>query len=583
MPYFLKQVGKKYFVVDTSGKQYSKKPLPKARAERQLKALHINTGHGLYGGKLEETWPMIKDHLDQVTTQVVNPVDPTKKGFALLSKSEQKKELEKQLTGVIQELIPLFDEENEQRTLITRGHTYIGKILSSGFSSPEMYETKEQLAEIAKKPIGHIIGNVRASSDIPVFRRTPMPEHLKGINPSDARYYYTSRSTEKPMSTEEDVQLPPTSRERMLAQLLEINRRTGQYYNDLIQAGYTAALTPAEVKARDEAQAKATSGKGRYSEPDTHILIGDYLKGSGTGKWTALINALARMYNIPKVLVDSTIALNDRKTGPQRFNAKKQNILSQFSDYLNPTVVSEIRDLDESDPNSVSDYANTIDGRIDLGLSLRSVNTVNPLQVSVATTNPLSGRGRRKIRGGLSRELLEQIVTETGNKIANDENPEKWLGYNQEMFKRIVAHLDTTQQEKRNEILGLISELMRQAEVSISKGFKEGFFKMDTWNLFVTLLGLNEASAREQSLRNKSGKLALDSSARRHAQQEVEAFVEPEEGNVQVQAQESDRTSYAPQQSRTGQGKIKFVKKYLRGQGLPATKKIYQKFVILWM
>jgi hypothetical protein len=41
-------VGKKYYVEDTSGKRYSKNPLPKARAERQMKALHINTGHGLY-------------------------------------------------------------------------------------------------------------------------------------------------------------------------------------------------------------------------------------------------------------------------------------------------------------------------------------------------------------------------------------------------------------------------------------------------------------------------------------------------------------------------------------------------------
>ena len=59
MPYFLQKVkGNKYFVVDTSGKQYSKKPLSKLRAEKQKTALHINTGHGLYGGiaiKMDKT------------------------------------------------------------------------------------------------------------------------------------------------------------------------------------------------------------------------------------------------------------------------------------------------------------------------------------------------------------------------------------------------------------------------------------------------------------------------------------------------------------------------------------------------
>jgi hypothetical protein len=51
MPFFLQKVkGNKYFVVDTSGKRYSKKPLSKTRAEKQLTALHIHTGHGLYDG-----------------------------------------------------------------------------------------------------------------------------------------------------------------------------------------------------------------------------------------------------------------------------------------------------------------------------------------------------------------------------------------------------------------------------------------------------------------------------------------------------------------------------------------------------
>lgn len=47
MPYSLEKVGKKYYVVDTSGRRYSKKPLSLVKAKKQITALHIHTGHGL--------------------------------------------------------------------------------------------------------------------------------------------------------------------------------------------------------------------------------------------------------------------------------------------------------------------------------------------------------------------------------------------------------------------------------------------------------------------------------------------------------------------------------------------------------
>ena len=52
MPYFLKKArGKdKYYVMDNSGRKYSHEPIPLARANKQLKALHIHTGHGRGGG-----------------------------------------------------------------------------------------------------------------------------------------------------------------------------------------------------------------------------------------------------------------------------------------------------------------------------------------------------------------------------------------------------------------------------------------------------------------------------------------------------------------------------------------------------
>ena len=54
MPYFLKKArGKdKYYVMDNSGRKYSHEPIPLARANKQLKALHIHTGHGR-GGALD--------------------------------------------------------------------------------------------------------------------------------------------------------------------------------------------------------------------------------------------------------------------------------------------------------------------------------------------------------------------------------------------------------------------------------------------------------------------------------------------------------------------------------------------------
>jgi hypothetical protein len=78
MPYFLEKVkGKrnKYYVMDTSGKVYSKEPLPLARAEKQIKALHINTGHGLCGGSLFGNYnhePLMHESSQHVTIPMIH-------------------------------------------------------------------------------------------------------------------------------------------------------------------------------------------------------------------------------------------------------------------------------------------------------------------------------------------------------------------------------------------------------------------------------------------------------------------------------------------------------------------------------
>ena len=43
MPYHIKKVKGGYKVKDNKGKAYSKKPMPKSRAEKQKKALQIRT------------------------------------------------------------------------------------------------------------------------------------------------------------------------------------------------------------------------------------------------------------------------------------------------------------------------------------------------------------------------------------------------------------------------------------------------------------------------------------------------------------------------------------------------------------
>jgi hypothetical protein len=272
--------GNKYFVVDTSGKRYSNKPLSKTRAEKQKTALHINTGHGLYGGKLSETWPMIEDHLNQLSAQV---------GFHSMSPEEQHKYLTDQFKTVLLEMIHLIDEKHEKKKLITRGTTHIRKILSGTFT-PDVQQQEliqEGLSEVARQPVHEIIG--APGGDVPVFKKLHISEHpsVSGnkFNPADFRNYYQQSETNEPYPTEEDaVQLPPTTREQMLEQLVSINRRTGEYYDELMKNGYDGALTPAQVKERDRLQAlNKSSGKGagKFSEPDQHINTEHSLNGSG--------------------------------------------------------------------------------------------------------------------------------------------------------------------------------------------------------------------------------------------------------------------------------------------------------------
>jgi hypothetical protein len=97
MPYSIKKApnGKGYFVMDTTGRKYSRKPLSLTRAKKQMTALHINTGHGL-GDIIMPKKAFIKEH--KKLLGVLSSQDPKQLKEEY---DEQRKELQKVLKGGI--------------------------------------------------------------------------------------------------------------------------------------------------------------------------------------------------------------------------------------------------------------------------------------------------------------------------------------------------------------------------------------------------------------------------------------------------------------------------------------------------
>ena len=95
MPYSIKKAPKSkgYFVMDTTGRKYSIKPIPLARAKKQLTALHINTGHGL-GDIVMPKKAFIKEH--KKLLGVLSSQDPKQ---LKAEYEEQSKELKKVTKG----------------------------------------------------------------------------------------------------------------------------------------------------------------------------------------------------------------------------------------------------------------------------------------------------------------------------------------------------------------------------------------------------------------------------------------------------------------------------------------------------
>jgi len=142
-------------------------------------------------------------------------------------------------------------------------------------------------------------------------------------------------------------------------------------------------------------------------------ILESALHGGGSGKWTKLIKELGTYYSIPKALVDGTIEKNDLIKGAKRFGAKKHNIFNQFSDYIDPQIKQEIADLDEEDPNSVNNYAESLLTRV--ALKILDVKKQNPLHKlpKVETKNPLHGGKRKrskKLHGGSWEQIRDEYI-----------------------------------------------------------------------------------------------------------------------------------------------------------------------------
>ena len=250
--------------------------------ENAPKKQKTGKGRKMKGGRLSETWPMLKAHLDEATG---------KKEFILLPTNQQKSYLIEQMKGAILEMIPLIDEPQEKKELSTRGITYIGRIMSGTFISDvdQEQELKEGLAEVARKPIHEIIG-APTIEDIPAFRRLHVSQHPRfggpsaATNPTDQKYYYKQSFTNEPYPTEESVELEPTSRDQMLTRLLAINQDTGKYYDDLIRAGVEEALTPKQAEEKRKREEELRKKQEKALAERKKASAGEVYTGKGKGK-----------------------------------------------------------------------------------------------------------------------------------------------------------------------------------------------------------------------------------------------------------------------------------------------------------
>ena len=388
--------------MDVSGRQYSKKPLPKSRAERQLKALHIHTGHGLTGGN---KWDYVR-----IIAEDIKKVQKRNKNLASAGTSRPYPYQIGRHFGRIYTptLEPLPNVQEELFKLVQNGtidqrdvqyyQSKIDEYLSLNLYQQPLFKVPDPIYKIRQPEV--LLGR-------PGTQETAESALL---NLLDGRDHVAQREAVEQAVAQRYVAGLPTR--------AQVQQSQQQSEEEVQQAKQSLAKQQGTIEQSQDPR-ELQRGFGRYkfhySEPDTHILIGDYLNGSGSGKWTALINALGRFYNIPQKVVDYTIATNDKQTGPQRFNAKRHNVLTQFRDYLDPTVVSEINELED---DTVADYAKAIEGRRTI-LNLRSVHTTNPL------ANLSTGKG---LVGGDLFQDITQFITDNWEEIAG------FVLDNQQMF-----------------------------------------------------------------------------------------------------------------------------------------------------
>jgi hypothetical protein len=387
MPYSLEKVGKKYYVVDTSGRRYSKKPLSLAKAKKQMTALHINTGHGLTASCLKslftteyeepETPQMVTRGFtedDDVISRTEYPsalVVPRKKKSTLKKilnyiKETDEKDfgdtfktyknptygkgkrkckggsyettlplLEKSLKEIIEtmeyklsrtpfqyltnfldkilkELNELIDEKGELPKLREFGLNFIRKLHPPErlleLMHPEALELQRELPSYI--PSDYELEQL--NSDGLRLRRTVSPFLFLGPNRNieDRRHKHGEETRKPPPSrsyTDSDIIIPESEMDRPYTRMMP-----KEMYMDYIRGvGPPINTDPRNVKylvsgliphsARDYwmnapdrppqpkgkprekryGRPSPKEGKGKHTEEDTHILIGDELSGCG--------------------------------------------------------------------------------------------------------------------------------------------------------------------------------------------------------------------------------------------------------------------------------------------------------------
>jgi len=266
-------------VEDTSGRKYSKKPLPLARAEKQLKALHIHTGHGLFGGNKWDRVRLIATDIEQVNhrnqsigaKQRYNPPYPFQIGKYKMV--QMRAPTPEPLPNIDERLQKLVKEKHLDQRDVPYYKTKIDEYLrlptlfkQNTFKVHDPIYTVRQPEEILGRP-----GTQETAEERLMYAHTGHP-HLE------------VREAEELPLLEEHIASLPTRREQK-------NADTMNEIHELL-ARQSLTHQQGQIQPFSQEDPRMRGLGSRYADPDTHILVGDL---SGGGYWEDEYNRRANL------------------------------------------------------------------------------------------------------------------------------------------------------------------------------------------------------------------------------------------------------------------------------------------------